>query len=166
MTDLQKLNNLVSPFLKEIEKDLNKWSCVRKEETEDTVKYPELSRQNIASISKLSSGVHPLNEFIAGLVIDKDKNKEDVNVITVRCLFGYALASDIINGKTPPEYLKAIVKKLINDLVYARGFGPDKLNSGVYGTFEIQGSPGMYVLELENYAAYELRLYSNTVLCE
>lgn len=168
----EKINELITPFLQEIEKDLNKW-CVEQitekdyELNEDVVIYPKIGSATLSLTQvPMTDDVFSLEDYIAGQIKIEKVKKSDVNQIIIRTLIGYQLINEICSGKKSVNSLKPTIKKMIIDLQKTKGFGPDKLNSGIYGIFKRPGNENVYLKDVESYAAMELRLYSNSILCE
>lgn len=168
----QKVSALLAPFLQEVEKDLNKWSVAQKTEKDLTTQqeiivHPKMNAVPL-SITQvpMSDDEFALQDIVAGSIVLEKTQKSDVNQIIVRAAIGYALLSRIASEEETIDALKPTIKKMLNDLQQAKGFGPDKLNSGIYGCFEKFNNKSSYLNDLSNYAAMELRLYSNSVLCE
>lgn len=100
---------------------------------------------------------------IAGHLKDGTKVAEKLER---RLLFGYCYVSQICNKGY--DYFKEAmdnqVKVLIMELISLKGFGPDVDSVGeVYLTFKTFGDKNLFVEDLENSAAFEIRAYCNCV---
>lgn len=160
---LIKLNKLITPMLKKIEKELNR-NCVD---------FPEISPVNIYYIPTIvslgnatirNSKRYKLDSPVAGMVKDISYNRDPRKTVTIRRLIGYTAGLRIANHLQNISSLKLLLKEMILTLHREIGFTPDKINAGVYGKFVKFN--GLYVTEIESRAAFEIRLYSQTVCCE
>lgn len=162
---IELLNEMIHPFMSEVEKDLNKWSVSKKHNDFIKNNTPKLdSKKNAAVLYPSSHDAFILKDY-QPLGVDYVDDTENDQIV-VRCLVPYSLAYNIVFSKQSIDDLKPLIKKMINDLEKTLGFGPDKLNYGTYGVFRRPGTKAEYFRDSERFAGYELRLYSNAVLCE
>lgn len=165
----KELDELFAPIFQEIEKDLNKWSF-----GEAT---PEIEPGNIRSMpvvqslgtcTKVSREVDAFNleSPCAGMVKRQHIELKDLGeVIVVRRIFGYYAATRALETKDN-TIIKPMLKEMVLVLLKERGFSPEKLNLGVYGLFKRPGANEEYFRESDNFAGFEVRLYSSTTLAE
>lgn len=167
---LINLNNKVGPLLREVEHDLNKWSFGEANPLPapgNIYHTPILAHLGNATIVNRDVEAFNLLPPEAGMIKDRQLSKDELgDIIVIRRVIGYFYASRISSGDLNSNCLKPIIKEMVNTLITVRGFTPDKLNVGIYGTFERPGSTNDYFRDLEHSAGYELRLYSATTLAE
>lgn len=166
--DAQKLNELCKDYFTNLELDLNKNSQPWGEAQPGNVYYkPTIVSLGNYQIIKGVDEVIILDPPIAGIVKDLIIKEEDkMNAILIRRIVGYSAALRVISGQnTPEQLLKYLTKEMIMSLNNSRGFSKDTINMGIYGKFERPKNPGVYFLPIEEYAGYELRLYSDCYSC-
>lgn len=171
MNYCKELNEICAPLIEEIEKDLNKWSFGEQRppmSPGNFIDVPTISSLGNSTIVQRNVDVFNLQPISNNTTITLTmyKSYDDLgNVIVIRRVLGYVKAREIIESKNSTD-LKPILKEMIETLKRDRGFAPDKLNMGIYGTFKRPGSNNEYFREGENFAGFELRLYSATTLAE
>lgn len=94
------------------------------------------------------------------------KTDADKKIIIVRRALGYSTAARIASDPNSiAREMAPFITEMLLTLKQARGFGHETLNAGVcYGRFKTPGV-GSYLLEFEEIAGYEVRLYSDTWSC-
>lgn len=149
-----------------LEQELNRW-CIQTNQPyprDGKVETITLDLTGPIGVTKCSptEDAFSLNVPIAGhiktdsILVDKCED-----ILVFRYLLGYTAARKFaLEGQGDP--FPAMVYTLLHYLKTLKGYGPETLTTGrVYGSFTRPGQPDLYFRELENYAAYELRLYSN-----
>lgn len=165
----QELNELVGPILEEVEKELNKWSFGQPvpEHTPAGYHIPTIVLLGNSTIVSQATDAFNLEPPCVGIIKDKPiKSREELgNVIVIRRIYSYSAACRLLESKDPKAVLP-LIKEMVETLKRDRGFTPEKLNMGIYGTFKRPGTSSEYFREGENYAGFELRIYSATTLAE
>jgi hypothetical protein len=167
----EELNKLFGPTLEEIEKDLNKWSFGKMNPDKmpgDIYFVPTIVSLGNSTIAKRTQDAFNLESPWAGNVKNLVKKQEELgDIIVIRRIYGYSGTLRALDENKDPKAILPLAKEMIECLKRDRGFNPDKLNVGIYGTFKRPGSSSPeYFRESENYAGFELRLYSQTTLAE
>ena len=167
MTNMEtELNKLCKEVIWEVEKDLNKWSFnISREQTPIGYCYPEITSLGNCTIAKTNVDAFTLEDPVAGLI--KDKFVPNLgDTIVIRRVYGYSAASRLLESQDPTR-IKPFLKEMVLTLIKERGFTPEKLNAGIYGTFQRPGSgKAEFFREMSTHAGFELRLYSSTTLAE
>lgn len=163
----EELNKLFGPTIQKIEDDLNRWSFGKTIPDHDSRGYsiPTIVSLGNSTIQLKDKDVFNLDPPWAGMIKDlyyKDKSMIGP-IIIIRRVYGYTGTKRALELKDPTLILP-LIKEMIEALKRDRGFTPDKLNLGTYGTFKRQ--TGGYFYESKENAGYELRLYSDCTLAE
>ncbi len=156
--------------LEKVEQELNKWSfgdSVPEPHLSLGYPVPVLSGLGNSTIADHSQDAFNLNAPVAGHIkVEYAKDKSQLgSIIIVRSIYGYVAALKALEKKDPTLIL-LLAKEMVETLKKDRGFGPEKLNMGTYGKFLRPGGNKEYFRDSENYAGFELRLYSATTLSE
>lgn len=163
-----QLNELVTPYFQKLEKKLNKNFIKLELEPGDNYNLPLITDLgNYTMIPNNESGFK-LEPFIVGNIKSISKKNSDRNAIIIRRLLGYANVCRLLkNPNSIDRYLKPLITEMLLTLENAIGFKYSTLNAGItgYAKFERQGCPKIYFSDCDNYAAMEIRLYSDTWSC-
>lgn len=167
--DFRKLNDIVKEFCIKEEELLNSNSIpFPSKEIGDIYRIPTLTDLGNATVVMLENqeGPFKLDPPFDGMIKDKVHNNDPRTIVVIRRLLGYSTALKIVeNPKLASFYLKPLLKEAVLSLKSHVGFDPNHLNCGVYGTFKHPDRDD-YIRELEDYAAFEIRLFSKTMLIE
>lgn len=161
-----ELNKVVFDYLNQVEKELNV----------NSIPYGDIQPGNSYNCWQLNSlgqafrlpndcDVFNLPPPTCGQVKEIQVDNSNKNKIIVRRLIGYTAASRIIE-KNDPEYTKKALAPLILDMTMSLekelGYSYQIPHHGNFATFKRPGDPFGMFRDIENYAAYEIRLYSDT----
>ena len=160
-----RLNRYLHKYFSEIESELNKNSLPKpkKQILGDVYHYPTMIgfEAGTTRVPK-KEGAFNLNPPISGKIIDKVFTENPQEGIILRSVIGHYTMSRLLdNPKEVKNILSILVKSMILSLEKELGFSPDNLNYGKYGFFKLPGKNQVYFREMENFAGYELRLYSD-----
>lgn len=166
----QELNELFGSVIEEVEKDLNKWSfgdVPQAEKAPGNIYHTPLIKL-LAPVQKVSISLDAFNldPPMAGGIKDNQFTIENIeDIVIVRRAVGYSYSIRALESKDK-TLIKPLLKEMVLALVDAKGYTPEKLNKGIYGTFKRPGTVNEYFREMETAAAFEIRLFSNCQLAE
>lgn len=164
-----ELNGVVAQYFDTLEVELNKNTTQLQIQPGGIYHVPTIV--SLGNYTKLdpTAGATNLSSPMAGMIRDIPKTEDDQNIIVIRRMISYVTAARICAN--PSEHLEKQLRpfttEMLMTLKHAIGFGPNVPNAGkVYATFLRPGiTPGVYFKDVDDSAAFELRLYSNTWSC-
>jgi len=102
-----------------------------------------------------------LEPATAGHLINKFVNKDELEpAYLVRYKVGLACIQQLIANQSLKPLI-SILRLMLDTLKEKRGYGPEALTMGLYGTFKLPGLRNSYGFLDPETASLELRLYSN-----
>jgi hypothetical protein len=162
------LNKVVAEYFEKLEKELNV-NSVPYGDIQPGNLYNCYQIQGLAGVFRLPKSnvdAFKLPPYQAGHVKDVLIQDDDKNKILVRRLIGYTACSKI-ESTNDPKFTEIALKPLILEMLMSLekelGFDHKTPHHGKYATFQRPGvQTGLFFRDMEDYAACELRLFSDT----
>lgn len=167
-TTEQQVNELVTPYFQKLEKKLNRNFTKLELKLGNFYHLPVITCLGNYTKVPNDEPAFTLDPPYAGMVKDILKKNSDRNAIIIRRCIGYAAISRIlVNPSLMPSYLNITITEMLLTLEKAIGFKYNTINAGIacYAKFERPEQSGIYFREIEDSAAFEIRLYSDTWSC-
>lgn len=161
------LNNRLGKFFKRLEKKLNK----------NSMPYGDLQPGNLFIVPQIlgfGGGVtvvppggeaFSLQPPVAGQIRDAMIQESNKNKFVIRRFIGYAMAARLALEEDDEKVfnkLRFIIEEMIMTAMRQAGFDHNTLHHGRFAQLERTGRPGVYLTDVEDSAAFEIRLYSDT----
>jgi hypothetical protein len=161
-----RLNHLFTLNYGNLQAELNRW-CIQtpfKEDANGLVDSVTVNLTNLNGITiieprdgAVSLKTPSISEVVSPVKITQSNLEAPV---VIRQAIPYALAIRCVDEGI--DLIKPYIYAMLEKLKAVKGYGPETLTTGrFYATFVRPGLDNSYFREMENYAAFELRLYSD-----
>lgn len=163
MTEAE-LNEVLKPYFRKLDRKLNINTIKTEKHPGDVYLVPTILK--LGNYTKVKGSQHAFNLHAheVGVIKDVVKTDADREIVVIRRLISYSMASRMfINPENIKYQLNPVITEMLLTLKEARGFSHRVPNYGnCYGTFLRPGTNELYVRDMEDCAAFEIRLYSDT----